>query len=106
MHSEQPQQKERPVVSDSKSESGTTDDGTLMLSAELSPADAPAERERVMAFFEKAKQAGEPLKVDIDGDNLSPCALQMLIATKRSAEIHTVEFAPSDAADSVLAPLT
>lgn len=93
-------------MSDEKPEDGTPDDGTLHLLAELSPADAPAERERVMAVFDKAKAAGEPLSVDIEGDNLSPCALQMLIATKRSAEIHSVEFAPSDAAESVLASLT
>jgi len=83
----------------------TNADGTagtrLTVPADLSPADAAAVHDAAMA----ALQSGGPIDVDLEGDGSSLCALQLLIATKRSAETCEIDLRLSDRAASALSEI-
>ncbi len=92
-------------MSDSPPAEEKSHDDVLILSSGLSPADAPAERDRVLSAMTLARESGTGLKVDLDGDNLSPCAIQLLVATARSADLHSVKLEPTAVTKSALADL-
>lgn len=68
------------------------------------PADLPLNkaveaRENVLKAIEAAKGA---LHIDLDGDDPSVCALQLLISTKRTADAESLELTFSDSAKAIL----
>lgn len=52
--------------------------------------------------LEVVEAAKHALHIDLDGDDPSACALQLLIATKRTADAESLELTFSDSAKAVL----
>ena len=73
------------------------------LTADLSPADAAKAKDALMEAFSAAESTQSALSIDIEGEGGTPCALQLLVATKRSAEAAKVELILSEQATSMLA---
>lgn len=68
------------------------------------PADLPLNKvvevhEHALKAFEAAQGS---LHLDLDGDSPSVCALQLLIATKRTADAESLELTLSDGAKAAL----
>ena len=78
----------------------------LVLSSSLSPADADEERDQAVAAVKRAAESQKPLALSLDGDQLTPCAMQMLIAATRTAEIQGVKLSLSDGASAVMNDLS
>ena len=75
---------------------------SLVLQSELSPADAGEEKERAMAAVIQAEEAGQPLHLEVDGESLNPCALQMILAVSRSLDARDQPHVISDRARAAL----
>lgn len=80
----------------------TEEPSRVTLSSTLSPADADKERDLVIGALDGAAGSEAPLGIDLDGEQLSPCALQLLIATTRSAKNRNVALDLSKTADTAL----
>ena len=87
----------------SDTDSKPTEADAFVLQAELSPADAAEARDGLMAALTAANEAKKPLAIEIEGEGGTPCALQLLVAAKRSAEAANVEMNLSQQADAMLA---
>lgn len=87
-------------MSSNEEESPTEATGPVVVPAKLSPVDAEALREAALAALTAAD--GE-LSIDVDGDEPSVCALQILIAAKRSADAKGLNVALSESAEAALA---
>lgn len=77
----------------------------LVLKADLPPADAAETRDLAQARLEEAEAASAPLTVDIEGERPTPCALQILVATTKSAERRGIDLSPTAEAQTVLSSL-
>lgn len=77
--------------------------GAFALQADLSPADASAVREGLLAALNAATEAKQPLAIEVEGEGGTPCALQLLVAAKRSADSAKVELNLSEKAGAMLA---
>ena len=75
----------------------------IVIEAALSPANAGDQCEQLTAAFAEAQAAEQPLSIGLDGEDASPCALQLLIAADRSARKHNVTIDFSAEAKSALA---
>ena len=75
----------------------------LSLEAALSPAQAGEVREKAIAAIEAAVASGANLRVNLDSDTTSPTALQMLVATVKTAEARGVGTELAETASAVLA---
>ena len=91
--------------------SATQDDGggaagaTVVIRAALSPADANAARDALSAGLAAAAAAGTALSVEIEGDAPWPCAVQLLAAAEKSAQVAGVPFTPGARAAAARLPL-
>lgn len=65
----------------------TKEDGQIVVPAALSPADARGVHDAALTAL-TSPQAAQGLSIDVDSDEdrVSPCALQILIGTTRSAK--------------------
>lgn len=77
---------------------------SVVIPAALSPADAEGIRLEALERLEGAKTTGA-VSLDVDGASLTPCALQILIATTRTAERMGVTLEISEQGKSALAEL-
>lgn len=68
------------------------------------PADLPLNKavEAHQTILKAVEAAEGVLHVDLDGDEASVCALQLLIAAKRTADAESLELTLSDGAKAVL----
>ena len=73
---------------------------SVVIRAALSPADANAARDSLMAGLAAAREAGTAFAVDLDGEQPWPCAVQLLAAAEKSAAAAGVPFAPGPAAEA------
>lgn len=87
----------------SATESTSSEATAFVLQADLSPADAAEARDGLLAALAAAEGAKTPLSLDVEGETSTPCALQLLVSTKRSAESGEVELQLSEQADALLA---
>lgn len=87
----------------SETESNSSKPEAFVLQADLSPADAAEAKEGLLAAFEAAVSSKTPMTVDIEGETSTPCALQLLVSAKRSAEGADVELVFSEQAQTLLA---
>lgn len=62
------------------------DTSSIMIPAVLSPADAEGVRISALEKLESPDQKDGAISVDIEGEALTPCALQLLVGTIRTAE--------------------
>lgn len=58
----------------------------IVIPAALSPADADGVRNSTLKMLDAAKAGEGSLSLDIDGDALTPCAIQLVVATRRTAQ--------------------
>jgi sugar/nucleoside kinase (ribokinase family) len=77
---------------------------SVVIRAALSPADANAARDALLAGLAAAREAGTAFAVDLDGDQPWPCAVQLLAAAEKSAAAAGVPFAPGPAAEAARTP--
>ncbi len=87
------------------SASSDTGDGSansLTMQAMLSPADAAAARDLALESILPAKAGQTSLQVELDGEALSPCAVQLLVGATRTAEKQEVEIVLSEQAQTIL----
>ena len=87
----------------SESDSNASDEDAYVLQSELSPADAAEARDELLSAFTAAVGSKKPLQLDISGETLTPCAIQLLVSAKRSAEVEGVSLVLSEGAESALA---
>lgn len=87
----------------SEPDSKPTEAEAFVVQAELSPADAAEVREGLIAALTAAGEAKKPLAIEIEGEGSTPCAVQLLVAAKRSADAANVEMNLSQQADAMLA---
>ncbi|MFK7942856.1 MAG: hypothetical protein AB8B85_08105 [Paracoccaceae bacterium] len=83
--------------------SKSSQDETFVLQADLSPADAEEAREALIAHLTTAKERAGSMTIEIDGGGGTPCALQLLVAAQRSAEVAQVGLNMSEQAGKLLA---
>ena len=74
----------------------------IVIEAALSPANAGDQRDQIWAAFEVAQSEKTTLAIGLDGESASPCAIQLLIATSRSARKHDVALEFSAEAQAAL----
>lgn len=77
--------------------------GAVSFQAELSPSDAVGVRDMLLAGIEAAKAGDTALELDLEGEPVTPCAIQLLVATTHSAAAAGVKLSLSEQADKVLA---
>lgn len=77
---------------------------TIEICAALTPADAGAARDRLVAAFDGA--GAEGIALDLDGEAPMPCALQLLVAARRTAEARGVPCRLGDRATAAQAALS
>lgn len=90
-------------MSDETTEQIEADHPKLVLQAALSPADAASARDAALDIIATAAQSKSALHVDLDGDDPSPCAMQLLVSAARSAGAHGIAIEPSQQAEEILA---
>ena len=78
---------------------------SILIPSGLSPADAEAVRSKTLEMLNGARDGSNPVAIDFDGDTLSPCALQILVAATRTAEHAGVSYEVSDQGNAVLSAL-
>ena len=76
--------------------------GKVVVPSDLSPADAEATRVAVLEALGAAKAAATPLEIGLDADRAGPCAIQVMVATKRSADAASVSLTIPDQTRHVL----
>lgn len=81
----------------------TTD--PILIPAALSPAVAEEMREETLKKLEAAKGSSDSLSLDIDGESLTPCAVQILVAASRTAERMGVSLELSEQGQMALSEL-
>lgn len=84
-------------------ESTETQSAVLSFQAELSPAEASDVREALLAGLATARDAKKSVSVDVQGEPATPCAIQLLVATTRSAAAAGVDLSLSERAGNILA---
>jgi hypothetical protein len=72
----------------------------VVIPAALSPADANAARDALLAGLAAAREAGTAFAVELDGEQPWPCAVQLLAAAGTSAAAAGVPFVPGPAAEA------
>ena len=77
---------------------------TVTIAAALSPADANAARDALLAALAAARGNGAELRVELDGPAPWPCAVQLLAAAGKSACAAGVPFCPGPVAAPHLPP--
>ena len=77
----------------------------ILIPSALSPADAEECRTNALAILEAAVGADSGVAIDADGTALTPGAVQILVATTRTAERMGVALIPSDQCATVLSDL-
>lgn len=84
---------------------GTATDGdtaaALLIDGTLSPADAEEAHGAALQAVEAAKAGGLALQVDVEGDQITPCALQILVATQRTTDAQGIDIALSPRASEI-----
>ena len=78
---------------------------SIDIPAAISPADAEVYRSQILSKLEIAKDSSGSVTLDVDQPSLSPVALQLLIATTRTAETFGVALDISDECQGVFADL-
>ncbi len=68
------------------SEQQTQQAETLTIPSDLSPADADAVKSQAISAVEGAKESGCSLTIAFESERAAPCAAQILVATRRSAD--------------------
>ena len=63
----------------------------IVLPAGLTPADAAAMAGEMRSGLAEVAASGQPLRLDLDGGNPGPVAVQLLVALMRSAEAGGVD---------------
>lgn len=87
----------------SETETSSSKPEAFVLQVDLSPADAAEAKESLLAAFEAASSSKTPMMVETEGETSTPCALQLLVSAKRSAESANVELVLSEQAQTLLA---
>ncbi len=78
---------------------------TIMIPSTLSPADAEECRAKSLATLEAAAGDGSDVSIDTDGSAFTPGAVQILVATTRTAERMGVSFNTSEQCATILSDL-
>lgn len=89
-------------MSDDASEEASTETPQLVLSASLSPADASAARDVALEAVSSAVKTKAALKIELDGDGPSPCAMQLVVSAARTAGAQGVPLEPSEQVGEIL----
>lgn len=58
----------------------------IVIPAALSPAEAEEVRAVTLQMLEAAKEGEGSIPLDIEGDSMTPCAVQMVVSATRTAE--------------------
>lgn len=74
----------------------------LEMPAQISPAEANEHRDRALAAAKAAKGADKVLHLSLSGDGVTPCALQLLVATMHLAAEQDIRMELSVEADVAL----
>ncbi len=78
---------------------------TLTIQSTLSPADAEEAKAEAISKLEAVDPEKREIDFDIDGTALTPCAVQMVIATTRTAERLGIKLCATEQCGSVLSEL-
>lgn len=78
---------------------------SIEIPANISPANADAIRSQALTVLEAAKEASTNVWLDVDGDAMTPVAVQMLISTMRTADRFSVSLNISEQCQTVLTDL-
>lgn len=87
----------------SEDESTSPQPTSVEFQADLSPADAAGIRDALLTAVTSAQDAKSILTVTLLGEQPTPRAVQLLVATTRSAQAAGVELSLSESAGKVLA---
>lgn len=77
--------------------------GSLSFQAELPPSEAADVRDMLLAGIKAAKDGDKTLALDLEGEPVTPCAIQLLVASTHSAAAAGVRLVLSEQADKILA---
>ena len=72
----------------------------MIVPADLTPVDAMPLRDSLLAVLDDAK---DDASLDVNGDKLSMCALQLVVSTVRTAEKRGIKLHLSDRTEAALA---
>ena len=72
---------------------------------ELSPAEASDVRESLLAALNTAEETKQSLTLDATGEQITPCALQLLVAATRSSKAAAVGLTLTESATKAIAGL-
>ena len=75
------------------------------LDASTSPAEAAAVAEELLTKLNEADEGNRALALTLEGNDASICAIQLLVATRRSAEDRGVTLKPDRSAKAILGRL-
>ena len=78
---------------------------TFTVQSALSPADAENAKAEAISMLEAVDQNPREIGFDIDGTALTPCAVQIIVATTRTAERMGIKLCATEQCGSVLSEL-